>query len=92
MIKMARYRWVLTSYWFSHEITRHEFPWVFERGDKPSLLISSLASLAVLIALQLFFPLDSEHSKKKISVIPTWTDNRGERVGIEQIDVNPLPV
>ena len=28
---------------FSHEITEREFPWVFERGGKPSLLTSSLS-------------------------------------------------
>ena len=35
-----------TSRWFSHAITKEEFPWVFERGGKPSLLISSLEALA----------------------------------------------
>ena len=56
-----------TSYWFSHEITRHEFPWVFERGDNPSHIISSLESLAALVALKLFFPSSTGHSKKFLS-------------------------
>ena len=39
--------------WFSLEITREAFPWVYERGNKPALLISTLEALAVLMALKL---------------------------------------
>ena len=77
-------------YWFSHEITKHEFPWVFERGDKPSLLISSLDSLAVFIALKLFFPPANEHSRKKISIIPTW-DNRGNGSAMNKLMSTRFP-
>ena len=31
------------------------FPWVYERGNKPALLISTLEALAVLIALKLYY-------------------------------------
>ena len=47
-----RYRSVVpaawTSWWFSMEIRQDEWPWVFEKSSKPSLLISSLEALAVL--------------------------------------------
>ena len=66
-----------TSRWFSHAITKEEFPWVFERGGKPSLLISSLEALAIIIALKVFFPAKGTDSKKSINLVPTWTDNRG---------------
>ena len=66
-----------TSRWFSHEITKSEFPWFFEKDEKPSLLISSLEALAVVIALKVFFRSEGSHSRKKLDLIPTWTDNRG---------------
>ena len=39
------------SPWFSYEHTRLDWPWIFERerGDKPSLIISTLEALAVHI-------------------------------------------
>ena len=65
-----------TSKWFSHEVTRSEFPWVFERNEKASLLISPLEALAVIIALKVFFPSDGSQSRKKLDLVPTWTDYR----------------
>ena len=65
-----------TSRWFSHEVTKSEFSWVFERDEKPSLLISSLEALAVVIALKVFFRNEGSHSRKKLDLTPTWTDNR----------------
>ena len=64
---------------------------VFEREEKPSLLISSLASLAVLSALKLFFPGVKAHSRKKISIIPTWTDNRGNGSALNKLMSTRFP-
>ena len=36
---------VAASRWFSHEITRDEWPWVFEKSSKPALAISTLGAL-----------------------------------------------
>ena len=30
-----------------------DFPWVFEKGDRPSLVVSTLEALAILVALKL---------------------------------------
>ena len=43
------------SGWFSLEIHKDDFPWVFERGDRPSLVTSILETLAILVALKLRF-------------------------------------
>ena len=43
------------SDWFSLEISKEDFPWIFEKGDKPSLVISTLEALAILISLKLRF-------------------------------------
>ena len=37
---------VKASKWFSLEITRDEWPWVFEKSSKPALIISTLEALA----------------------------------------------
>ena len=44
-----------SSRWFSLELKRKSWPWVNEKSDKPSLLISTLEALAVLFSLMLFF-------------------------------------
>ena len=67
------------------KIMESEFPWVFERGGKPSLVISSLESLAVVIELEVFFPGGSSHSRKRLSIIPTWTDNRGNGSALNKL-------
>ena len=51
-----------------------EFPWVFEKNEKASLLISFLEALAVIAALKVFFPSDGSYARKKLDLIPTWTD------------------
>ena len=43
------------SPWFSLEVTKEQWPWVFAKSDRPALVISTLESLAVL-ALKCFFP------------------------------------
>ena len=39
----------------SLELKRDSWPWVYEKSDKPPLLISTLEALAVLFSLMLFF-------------------------------------
>ena len=44
------------SRWYSLEITRAEWPWILERGEKPARVISTTEALAVLMGLKLFVP------------------------------------
>ena len=60
------------SPWFSLEIRR-----VFEKGGKPSLIISTLEALAVLMALKVFCGEVTRQHRTKVLVMPIWTDNRG---------------
>ena len=83
--QVSHTRYFPTSRWFSHAITKEEFPWVFERGGKPSLLISSLEALAIIIALKVFFPAKGTDSKKSINLVPTWTDNRGNGSALNKL-------
>ena len=36
------------SPWFRYELTRKDWPWMYERGSRPSLIIATLEALAVL--------------------------------------------
>ena len=65
------------SYWFSLEVTPEDFPWVFARGKKPSQIISTLEALAVLLSLKLFATRQPEGQRSRVTILPTWTDNRG---------------
>ena len=63
----------------SYEPTRKDWPWINERGDRPSLIISTLEALAVLVvSLKLFFGDEPKKGRTKVQFVPTWTDNRGK--------------
>ena len=53
------------------------FPWVFEKGGRPSLIILTLEALAVQMALKVFYKEDVGPRRKKVLVMPTCTDGRG---------------
>ena len=73
-------RW--KSPWFSLEITREAFPWVYERGNKPALLISTLEALAVLVSLKLLHGDDPG---------PTFTDNKGNGSALNKLMSTRFP-
>ena len=52
------------SRWFSVEVTRGDFPYVFFKGDKAPRVIATLESLAVLIELKAFYT--SVHCQKTL--------------------------
>ena len=64
------------SAWFSFEVRPEDFPWVFVRGRKPSQIISTLEALAVLLSLKLFAAPQPDGQKRRVTILPTWTDNR----------------
>ena len=63
------------SPWFSMEVTKADFPWVYERGDKPGLVISTLEALAVVIALKLRYGQGRKKERTKVILVRTITDN-----------------
>ena len=76
-------RWM--SPWFSLEITREKFPCVYECGNKPALLISTLEALAVLIALKLYYGDDPGNGTTSVALVPTFTDNRGNGSALNKL-------
>ena len=64
------------SKWFALEITKEDFPWVYDRGDTPSRVISTLEALGVLLALKLKHGEQPQGHRSKIRVPPTITDTQ----------------
>ena len=80
------------SRWFSMEVTREHFPWVFRKGGKASKVIATLESLAALMALKVFYGDDPSTNVKKIQLQPTWTDNRGNGSALNKLMSTRYPV
>ena len=72
------------STWFSLEVLEEDWPWIFKKGNTPSLAISTLEALAVLMALKLFHGNQSAQHRTRILVCPTWTDNRGNGAALNR--------
>ena len=62
---------------FSMKVTETDFAWVYEKGNKPSLAISTIEALSIVVALKLKFGQEGIEEMKKIMVVPSITDNRG---------------
>ena len=73
------------------ELRREDWPWIYERGDKPALIISSIESLAILIALKLFYGSNGCKEGGKVMVAPTWTDNRGNGSLLNKLMTTKFP-
>ena len=82
---------VWESPWFSVEITKADAPWVFEKDNRPSRIISTLEALAVVIALKLRFGQECDGSLTKVSVVPTVTDNRGNGAALNKLMSTRFP-
>ena len=53
------------------------FPGFSKKGDKPSLVISTLEALAILVSLKLRFGDAADTEDKRVLIVPSVTDNRG---------------
>ena len=79
------------SSWFSLEITREDFPLVFEKGDRPSLVISSLEALALVVALKIKFGQDPDPDEMRVLIVPSITDNRGNGAVLNKLMSTKFP-
>ena len=82
---------LLSSRWFSLELRRESWPWVYEKSDNPSLLISTLEARAVLFSLMLFFGDVPPEPRTKVQEAPTWTDNRGNGSALNKLMTSRCP-
>ena len=68
--------WRVTCPWFSHELTQAQWPWIFDKRDKPAPTIPTLEAVAVSLLLKLFFGDILEVGRTMVQVFPTWTKAR----------------
>ena len=80
-----------SSLWFSMEIRKEDFPWVYEKSDKPTLVIATLEALAVLVALKVFVCRSPREHRTRVQVAPTWTDNRGNDSALNKLMTTKFP-
>ena len=79
------------SSWFSLEITREDFPWVFEKGNRPSLIISTLEALAFLVALKIKFGQEPDPNEMRVLIVRSITDNRGNGAALKKLMSTRFP-
>ena len=66
-------------------MTKEDFPWVYERDNTPSRIISTLEALAVLISLKIKYGEEAAPHRSRITVSPTITDIRGNGAALNKL-------
>ena len=82
---------VRRSRWFSLELNEEEWPWVYAWGRKPALIISTLESLAVLVALKLLYGETTRKRHTRVQIVPAITDNRGNGALLNKLMSTKFP-
>ena len=72
------------SKWFAPEITKVDFQWIYDRGDTPSRVISTLEALGVLLALKLKHGEQPQGHRSRVTVTLTIIDNRGNGAALNK--------
>ena len=79
------------SYWFSLEITREDHLCTFEKGEIPSLVISTLEALDILVAVKLWFGEEPDSDYTRVLIVPSITDNRGNGAALNELMSTRFP-
>ena len=79
------------SRWFSLELNEEDWPWIYALGRKPALIISTLESLAVLVALKLLYGETPRERHTRVQIVPTITDNRGNGALLNKLMSTKFP-
>ena len=63
---------------------------MYEKHGPPSLIVSILEDLVVLLALKTFYGEDHHHTAR-VLVAPTWTDTRGNGAALNKLMTTLFP-
>ena len=77
------------SRWSSHEITRAEWPWIFERSAR---VISTIEALAVLMGLKLFYGGEAQVASARNTDDPIVHRQPWQWVSTQQADDEQVPI
>ena len=64
---------------------------MFEKGNRPSLVISTLEALAILIALKIKFGQEPDADDTRVLIAPSITDNRGNGAALNKLMSTRFP-
>ena len=73
---------------FSLELIEEEWPWIFARHRKPALIISTLESLVVFVALKLLYGETPRERHTRVQIVP---DNRGNGALLNKLMSTKFP-
>ena len=65
---------------------------MFEKGDRPSLIISTLEALALVVALKIKFGQDPDPDEMRVLIVPSITDNRGNGAALNKLMSTKFPL
>ena len=64
---------------------------MFEKGDRPSLVISTLEALSLVVALKIKFGQDPDPDEMRVLIVPSITDNRGNGAVLNKLMSTKFP-
>ena len=64
---------------------------MFEKRDRPSLIISTLEALALLDALKIKFGQEPDPNEMRVLIVPSITDNRGNGAALNKLMSTRFP-
>ena len=64
---------------------------MFEKGNRPSLVISTLEALALLVALKIKFGQEPDPNEMRVLLVPSITDNRGNGAVLNKLMSTKFP-
>ena len=71
--------------------TSRRFSVGFRQRQETSQIISTLEALAVLLSLKLFAAPQPDGQKRRVTILPTWTDNRGNGSALNKVMTTRYP-
>ena len=63
---------------------------MFEKGDRPAMVISTIEVLAVMIGLKLIYG-DRDGNHTQVQMIPSFIDNRNNGSALNKLMTNRYP-
>jgi len=78
--------------WFSHKMSKEDYPWVYMKGGSPKRVIAALELYTTLLGVMLFHPKRSEGPKELYVLrLSAATDNKGNGFMLDKLMSTAFP-